>query len=80
MANPNPDFFSYTMAKNALAASVATLGANVAGNADIPAQFLFPESSRAPDDWTRIASLLSIAAGNAFHQRLFGVGRAQPIG
>lgn len=59
-------------------AYLATLAGNVAGNADIPAQFLFPDSGEAPDAWTRLASLTSIAAGNAFHQRLFSVGRDQP--
>ncbi len=36
LANPNPDFFSYTMAKHALAATVRMLaiGANQAGSAD----------------------------------------------
>lgn len=34
IANPNPDFFSYTMSKNALAASVKTLAMAISGVAD----------------------------------------------
>ena len=34
IANPNPDFFSYTMSKNALAASVKTLAMATSGVAD----------------------------------------------
>ena len=34
LANPNPDFFSYTLAKNALAASVKTLAMGPWGTAD----------------------------------------------
>jgi diguanylate cyclase (GGDEF)-like protein len=59
-------------------AFMAALALNIAGNADIPAQYLWPASSAIPDAWTRMASLLSIAAGNAFYQRLFGVDRGQP--
>lgn len=59
-------------------AFLAALALNIAGNADIPAQFLFPDKPWACDHWTSFASLLSIAAGNAFYMRLFAADHRRP--
>ena len=60
-------------------AFLGTLSLNVAGNADIPAQFLFAATPWACDLWTSLASLASIAAGNAFYKRLFAIDRRRPV-
>ena len=60
-------------------AFIGALSLNVAGNSDIPAQFLFATTPRACDHWTTLASLAAIAAGNAFYKRLFAVDRRRPV-
>ena len=54
IANPNPDFFSYTMSKNALAASVKTLAMATSGVADriygLAPGALLPSHDQVPDE------------------------------
>jgi diguanylate cyclase (GGDEF)-like protein len=60
-------------------AFLLTLALNVASNADIPAQFLFPDAPRSVDRWKMLASLLSMTAGNRFYQRLFAIDARRPV-
>lgn len=54
IANPNPDFFSYTISKNALAASVKTLAMATSGVADriygLAPGALLPSHDQVPDE------------------------------